>query len=177
MTGRWPGSPGAGLRWALDRRSILKLGLVGAAHALVGTLRTRRAIAEARPVPQDPREKHLKNIRQLTFGGQNAEAYFDWTGTKLVFQSTRPPFGCDQMFTMTVDGEDVRLVSTGRGRTTCGFFFPDGKRLIYASTHFADPGCPPPPDRSRGYVWPIYPSYEIVSADVDGSHLTRLTDH
>jgi Tol biopolymer transport system component len=94
-----------------------------------------------------------------------------------VFQSTRPPFGCDQIFTMKTDGTDVRLVSTGRGRTTCGFFFPDGRRLIYASTHLAADACPPPPDRARGYVWPIYPSYEIVAADADGGNLTRLTDH
>jgi len=71
----------------------------------------------------------------------------------------------------------VRLVSTGRGRTTCGFFFPDGRRLIYASTHPAGDACPPPPDRSSGYVWPIYPGYEIVSADADGGNIRRLTDH
>jgi TolB protein len=169
--------PSPGLRWALDRRAVVKLGLAGAALALGQSILTRRAIAQARPVPTDPREKRLRNIRQLTFGGQNAEAYFDWTGTKLVFQSTRPPFGCDQIFTMGTDGADARLVSTGRGRTTCGFFFPDGKRLIYASTHLAGAECPPPPDRSRGYVWPIYPSYEIFAADADGSHLTRLTDN
>ncbi|MBI2216890.1 MAG: PD40 domain-containing protein [Candidatus Rokubacteria bacterium] len=154
---------------------MLKLGLVGAAHALVETVRTRRASAQARPVATDPRETRLANVRQLTFGGQNAEAYFDWTGTRLVFQSTRPPFGCDQIFTMRADGGDVRLVSTGKGRTTCAYFFPDGKRLIYASTHLADAACPPPPDRSRGYVWPVYPGYEIFAADVDGTNLVRLT--
>lgn len=160
------------MRWALDRRAILRLGLAGAAGALVESIRARRARAEA---PTDPRERRLANLRQLTSGGQNAEAYFDWTGTRLVFQSTRPPFGCDQIFTMREDGSDVRLVSTGTGRTTCAFFFPDGRRLIYASTHLADPACPPPPDRSRGYVWPIYPGYEIFAADADGENLTRLT--
>jgi Tol biopolymer transport system component len=124
----------------------------------------------------DPRERRLANLRQLTAGGQNAEAYFDWTGTRLVFQSTRPPFGCDQIFTMKTDGTDVRLVSTGRGRTTCGFFFPDGRRLIYASTHLGGDACPPPPDRGHGYAWPIYPTYEIFAADADGRNLTRLTD-
>jgi Tol biopolymer transport system component len=78
---------------------------------------------------------------------------------------------------MTVDGTDVRLVSTGKGRTTCGYFFPDGRRIIYASTHFGAEACPPPPDRAGGYVWPIYPSYEIVAADADGGNVTRLTDH
>jgi Tol biopolymer transport system component len=125
----------------------------------------------------DPREKRLGRLRQLTAGGQNAEAYFDWTGTRLIFQSTRPPYGCDQIFTMKTDGSDVRLVSTGKGRTTCGFFFPDGQRLIYASTHLGGEACPPPPDRASGYVWPIYPTYEIFAADADGQNLRRLTDH
>lgn len=76
---------------------------------------------------------------------------------------------------MNVDGSDVKLLNSGKGRTTCGFFFPDGKRFIYASTHLAGDACPPAPDRSQGYVWPIYPSYEIFSANVDGSGLKRLT--
>jgi Tol biopolymer transport system component len=163
-------------RRALDRRAILKLGLGGAAAALVETGHARRAARAATPL-DDPRERHLGNVQQLTSGGQNAEAYFDWTGTKLVFQSTRPPFGCDQIFTMNADGSDVRQVSSGKGRTTCAFFFPDGRRLIYASTHLGGEACPPPPDRSAGYVWPIYPSYEIFAADADGGNLTRLTRH
>jgi TolB protein len=125
----------------------------------------------------DPRERHLANLVQLTFGGQNAEAYFSFDGTKLIFQSTRPPFGCDQIFTMNLDGSEVRLVSTGKGRTTCAFFFPDHTRFVYASTHLSGDDCPPKPDRSRGYVWPLYPSYEIFSANLDGSNLTRLTDN
>ena len=164
-------------RWALDRRAVLTLGLSGAASALVESIRARIAKASAAALPTDARERRLANLRQLTFGGQNAEAYFDWTGTRLIFQSTRPPFGCDQIFTMRDDGSDVRLVSTGKGRTTCSFFFPDGKRFIYASTHLGGAACPPPPDRSRGYVWPIYPTYEIFSADLDGRNLTRLTDN
>jgi Tol biopolymer transport system component len=141
----------------------------------VDSIRARRAQAGA--AVSDARERRLANIRQLTFGGQNAEAYFDWSGSRLVFQSTRAPFGCDQIFTMRVDGSDVRLVSTGKGRTTCAYFFPDARRLIYASTHLTDAACPPPPDRSGGYVWPIYPSYEIFAADSDGGNLTRLTNH
>ncbi len=125
---------------------------------------------------QEPRERYLANLVQLTFGGQNAEAYFSFDGTKLIFQSTRPPFGCDQIFTMNLDGSDVRLVSTGQGRTTCGFFFPDRTRFVYASTHLSDGACPPKPDRSRGYVWPLYPTYDIFSAKVDGSDLRRLTE-
>jgi Tol biopolymer transport system component len=163
-------------RWALDRRAVLRLGLYGTAAALVETIHARRALLHAAPVTHDARERRLANLHQLTFGGQNAEAYFDRTGTRLVFQSTRPPFGCDQIFTMRADGSDMRLVSTGKGRTTCAFFFPDGRRFVYASTHLGGEDCPPSPDRSRGYVWPIYPSYDIFAADVEnGGSLTRLT--
>jgi Tol biopolymer transport system component len=165
----------AGLR--LDRRAVLRLGLAGTAAALGDLVRARRVRARAAPLPVDARERRLANLRQLTFGGQNAEAYWDWSGTRLIFQSTRPPFACDQIFSMRADGSEVRLVSTGRGRTTCGFFFPDGRRVIYASTHLAGAECPPPPDRSRGYVWPLYPGWEIFAADADGGNLARLTDH
>jgi Tol biopolymer transport system component len=114
-------------------------------------------------------------VRQLTFGGQNAEAYFSRDGTKLIFQSTRQPYACDQIFSMNVDGSDPQRLSGGAGRTTCGFFFPDGERYVYASTHLAGKPCPPPPDRSRGYVWPIYRSYEIFSARIGGTSISRLT--
>jgi len=135
------------------------------------------AKAQRQDPPQPPvaKETRLKNLKQLTFGGQNAEAYFSADGGKIIFQSTRPPFKCDQIFSMNVDGSDVKLLNSGKGRTTCGFFAPDGKRFIYASTHLADAGCPPAPDRSHGYVWPIYPAYEIFSANLDGSGLKRLT--
>ena len=123
----------------------------------------------------DAQETRLKDLKQLTFGGQNAEAYFSYDGAKIIFQSTRPPYQCDQIYSMNVDGSDVELLNSGKGRTTCGFFFPDGKRFIYASTHLAGVACPPAPDRSQGYVWPIYPSYEIFSANVDGSGLKRMT--
>ncbi len=122
-------------------------------------------------------EKHLANIRQLTFGGENAEAYFSADGKMLSFQSTRDGFQCDQIYTMKIDGSDVKLVSTGKGRTTCAFISPDSKRLIYASTHLAGPECPPPPDMSQGYVWSLYPEYDIFECDIDGSNLERLTDN
>jgi TolB protein len=136
------------------------------------------AVRAQEPIPSpraEAQETHLKNLKQLTFGGQNAEAYFSFDGNKLIFQSTRPPFECDQIFSMNADGSDVKLLNSGKGRTTCGFFFPDGKRFIYASTHLTNDNCPPAPDRSKGYVWPIYPTYEIFSANIDGSGLKRLT--
>jgi TolB protein len=122
------------------------------------------------------RETHLRNIRQLSFGGENAEAYFSGDGKKLIFQSTRNGEACDQIYVMNIDGSDVHRVSTGRGRTTCSFFFPNGKRITYASTHLAGDACPPRPDYSRGYVWALYPGYDIFSAAPDGSDLKRVTD-
>src|SRR5215831_10076388 len=118
---------------------------------------------------------HLRNIKQITFGGSNAEAYLSFDGKQIIFQSTREPYKCDQMFTMNLDGSSVKLVSTGRGRTTCGYFTPNGKRVIYASTHLGSPDCPPPADRSMGYVWALYPSFDIFSAKTDGTDLKRLT--
>ena len=123
-----------------------------------------------------PEEKHLRNIRQLTFGGENAEAYFSADGKKLIFQSTHGDLRCDQIFTMNIDGSGSKMVSTGKGRTTCSFFSADGKRIIYSSTHLASPDCPPKPDYSRGYVWPIYPGYDIFSAKPDGSDLKNITN-
>jgi Tol biopolymer transport system component len=120
-------------------------------------------------------EKHLTGIRQLTFGGENAEAYFSFDGTQLVFQSTRDGVACDQQFIMGTDGSGLRRVSSGEGRTTCGFFFPDGRHLVYASTRLGGAECPPRPDYSRGYVWPIYASYDIFRVRPDGTELTRLT--
>src|SRR5205807_4472268 len=121
----------------------------------------------SKPLKTDPREKHLRNIRQLTFNGDNAEAYFSFDGKKITFQSTREPFKCDQIFQMNLDGSHLQLISTGKGRTTCSYFFPDGKHIIYASTHLASPDCPPPADNSKGYVWAIYPSFDIFKANAD----------
>ena len=123
----------------------------------------------------DPRQL-LSNIRQLTFGGQNAEAYWSPDGSKLVFQSTRGDASCDQIYVMNADGSDQRMVSTGKGVTTCGYFLPDGKSIVYASTHLADDGCPPRPDRSKGYVWPVHAGYDIFRTDVNGSAPVRLTE-
>ncbi|MFQ5888924.1 MAG: TolB family protein [Gemmatimonadota bacterium] len=121
-------------------------------------------------------ETHLRNIRQLTFGGQNAEAYFSADGERLIFQATPRGAHCDQQYTIRVDGTGLRRVSTGAGRTTCGYFFPGGERILFSSTHLAGKACPPPPDYSMGYVWAVYPGYDIFVADTDGSNLTRLTD-
>ncbi len=120
-------------------------------------------------------EPRLSNLRQLTFGGENAEAYFSFDGSQLVFQSTRPGNDCDQIFTMKSDGTGQKMVSTGKGRTTCGYFYPGGKSLLYASTHLGGGACPPTPSFAQGYVWPIYDTYDIFRVDVDGSNLRQLT--
>lgn len=128
-----------------------------------------------------PSERHLHNVRQLTFGGQNAEAYFSYDDKYLIFQHQGDGVPCDQMYIMPVDTPDgkpatPKLVSTGKGRTTCGYFYPSGDRILFSSTHEANPACPPKPDYSQGYVWPIYDTYEIYTAKPDGSDLRRLTN-
>jgi TolB protein len=121
-------------------------------------------------------ESHLQNVKQLTSGGQNAEAYWAPDGKRLIFQSTRGDLKCDQIFMMNADGTNQHMVSTGKGRTTCGYFLPDGKHIVYASTHEADPACPPAADRSKGYVWPVYPGYDIYLATDAGNIEKKLTE-
>lgn len=150
----------AGLEW------VALLILCGAASAAADARRTADWMPRAgRAVPEllDAREAgHLSELRQLTFGGENAEAYFSPDGRRLIFQATPRGAACDQQFLLDLDsGERVRL-SSGKGRTTCGFFaYPDGERMIYATTEAASPDCPPPPDRSRGYVWPLH-EFDLV---------------
>ncbi len=128
-------------------------------------------------------ERHLKNIRQLTHGGENAEAYFSFDGSQLVFQAREVPSDadakepCDQIYRMNIDGSARSLVSTGKGRTTCAFFTAFDTRIVYASTHLDGDDCPPMPKfEGRGYVWPIFASYDIFSARPDGTGLLRLTE-
>lgn len=122
----------------------------------------------------DPRETHLANARQLTFGGENAEAYFSHDGLRLTFQSQRDGHECDQQYVMDIDGSNVHRISTGTGRTTCGWWMKDDRRILFSSTHGADPNCPPKPDYSRGYVWPVYPTYRIYTVKPDGTDLKPL---
>ena len=118
----------------------------------------------------------LKNLKQLTTGGQNAEAYWAPDGKRIVFQSTRDKLQCDQIFVMNADGSGQRMVSTGKGRTTCGYFLPDNKHIVYGSTHEAGEACPPAADRSKGYVWAVYPSFDIFLATDEGKMVKKLTD-
>lgn len=131
----------------------------------------------ARPHVKTPLERddepHLKNLVRITSGGENAEAYFSKDGASLIFQSTRGDLQCDQIFRMKTDGRDVRQVSVGNGRTTCGFIQNDDS-IVYASTHGHGPGCLAKPDFSQGYVWPIYPEMDIWRAGPGGEDAKLL---
>lgn len=123
-----------------------------------------------------PQERHLQNIRQLTFGGENAEAYLSFDESMLTYQSTRDSFRCDAIFTMTVDGKNKTLLSTGTGRTTCSYFLPGDTTILYSSTHLSSPDCPPPPDFSKGYIWALYKGYDIFTSDLSRTSVRRLTE-
>ncbi|MGH1347015.1 MAG: TolB family protein [Nannocystales bacterium] len=121
------------------------------------------------PLAPNKEETHFASLKQLTNGGENAEAYLSFDESQLVYQATTGDMKCDQIFTMKLDGTDVKRVSSGEGRTTCAYFLPGDEKIIYASTHAADPGCLPPPDRSLGYVWKLYDEYDIYVSGADGS--------
>ena len=125
-------------------------------------------------VAAEPGENHLRNIRQLTNGGENAEAYFSNDGRRLIFQSTRDGRTCDQQYVMNADGSHARRVSNGLGKTTCGYFMDGDRRIFYASSDALEKDCPPRPDASKGYVWRLDP-FDIYTARPDGSNRKRLT--
>jgi hypothetical protein len=142
---------------------------VAVAAALLLTAATAPAATAAEP--------HLADVRRLTTGGENAEGYWSPDGKHLIFQRTGPEGGCDQIYLLDLGGPDAQplRLSSGEGRTTCGYFLPDG-RTLYSTTAFSAPQCPATPDRNRGYVWPLYDSYEIVLVEPGGT-LRRLTEN
>lgn len=127
-----------------------------------------------KPVEPLATETHFASLQQITFGGENAEAYLSFDESKLVFQSKRDGMECDQIFTMGLDGSGVTRVSSGQGRTTCSYYLPGDQQIIYASTHAADPGCLAPPDRSHGYVWKLYDEFDIYVIDAGGGEAKPL---
>ncbi len=129
--------------------------------------------AQAVERPPEPGERFFSRLQQLTFDGQNAEAYFSADGERLIFQRQTRDAGCDQQYIINIDGSGLRLISGG-GRTTCGYFYDHDRRILYSSTIHLGEQCPPPPDYSRGYVWPAY-DYDIYTALPDGTDLKRLT--
>ena len=152
------------------RRGVVTLLLVAALAAVSGEARSQ----DKKTLVMDG-ERHLRNVRQLTFGGENAEAYFSFDEKRLAFQSTRDGYPCDQIFAMKTDGSGLELVSTGKGRTTCAYYLPGGDKVLYASTHLGGDACPPKADYSRGYVWALYDTYDIFVADLKTKKLTQLT--
>ena len=146
------------------------------AHAETAAEASFRTGAEPADQLIHENESHFAGLRQLTFGGQNAEAYWSMDDEWVMFQATPREAGCDQQFTMRADGSGLSLVSTGAGRTTCGYFFPGNDRILYGSTHLGGEECPPEADMSQGYVWALYQEYDIFVAGADGSNLERLTD-
>jgi TolB protein len=126
-------------------------------------------------------ERHMKNVTQLTFDGDNGEAYFSPDGLQLIYQSNREGYACDKIWIMNIDGSNKHMVSPDHGAHTCSYFFPDGKRIVFASTSHLSGDCPPKPKtpesfQGAGHVWPLYP-YDIFVADVDGKGLKKLTDN
>jgi Tol biopolymer transport system component len=176
MTDRIKRSETANLGLVLSL-SLFGCGGAGESGEVAGEAETGAAAttdASAEHYDAGPGETRIRNLRMLTFEGENAEAYFSSDGTQLIFQRTNPPEAeCDQIFIMDTDGGNRRLVSTGLGRTTCAYFFPEGDRIVYASTHASSPGCPAPPDYSRGYVWALY-DFDIYAGAPDRSQLEVL---
>lgn len=167
---------------------LLLLALLGACQPPAQQRAEATAQTDASPTSDSlryPEEVHLRNVRQFTFGGNNAEAYFSFDDEALVFQREYKEQGlpCDQIYWAEIPGPGQpfapQRVSNGQGRTTCAYFYPGGDTIIYASTHLADTACPPAIDRSqiKKYVWPIYDSYEIFLANRAGEPLAQLTDN
>jgi hypothetical protein len=181
--------PGGPSRYRAARSALLALFLPIALPACSSSTppSTSPAQPEAAEGQRDPGEAHFGELVQLTDGGENAEAYWSSAGNALIYQAHTGE-GCDQIYTLALSettplsdlGEgrpasEPRLVSTGKGATTCAYFLPGDQQIIYSSTHLGGEACPPKPDRSKGYVWPLYSSYDIFKANADGSSIVQLT--
>lgn len=164
----------------MTRRAAMTPLLIAAALALGSAAKRPAFDPTVHAAPADALirdgERHFARLWQLTDGGENAEAYWSGDGTRLIFQSTRDGTPCDQMYVRDLRTGETRRVSGGTGRTTCGYFYDRDRRVLYASTHLGGAACPPVPDFSHGYTWPIYASYDIFTATPDGGDLRRLTD-
>ncbi len=170
------------------KRSVVLIGLsalFSCQNAEVKSSESEETIIEKIEVVDNgliyPQETHFKNLRQLTAGGDNAEAYFSFDNTKAVFQSNNTDWGveCDQIYYFDIEKADMihsapKMLSTGKGRTTCSYFLPGDTTIVYASTHLGGDACPPEPSKAEGYVWPLYSSFDIFTADLNGTILDTL---
>ena len=154
----------------MSKRFLMVAALIGAAAC------ERTSSAPVVTVAAEPGETRLSNIQQLTFGGENAEAYWSGDGKWITFQSTRDGRTCDQQYVMRANGTDLKRVSDGRGKTTCGWFLPGSDRLLFSSSTAHDDACPARPDPSKGYVWPL-DKYDLYTVNRDGTGQTRLTNY
>ncbi len=128
-------------------------------------------------------EVHLANVRQLTDGGDNAEAYFSFDDSMITFQAKVPEWGseCDQIYMFPFSDGNMKekmplIISNGLGRTTCSFFMPGDTTILYGSTRSGGSECPPDPERRADgkYVWPIYSDFDIYIADLQGKLIDTL---
>lgn len=166
----------------MKKQALFLFPIFGIFIALAAVYPEKNNFAKRIPVNDSlihPSEKHFKNIRQLTFGGDNAEAYFSPDGKNIVFQKTETKKGieCDQIFFGPVDQTNFKMISSGKGRTTCSYFLNGGKSIIYASTHLGSDACPPVPDKKAigKYVWAIYPDFDLFECDLNGKITRRIT--
>jgi Tol biopolymer transport system component len=173
-----PGNPHAGLGAGPTGPPGAEIGAAAVDSFYLGRPGDDFVVKAGKPYgPPAAGERHLSDIRQLTFGGENAEAYFSPDGKKLILQSTPRGAKCDQEYVLDLETGDMKRVSSGKGRTTCGYFdYPEADRIIYSSTQGVSDSCPPSPDMSQGYVWAIYDSYDIWEANPDGSNAKNLTN-
>ena len=156
---------------------------IAAMTALIACGGNETTTSEWKTMESGEEETHLSNLKQLTFGGDNAEAYWSFDSKKLTFQSNNPAWGlsCDQIFSADVedfklDSFKPKLISTGTGRTTCSYFMPDNEHVLFASTHLGNQACPPVPENRKAYVWPIYEDYDIFVSDLNGKIVHQLTN-
>lgn len=155
---------------------LLGLLLVTASFLLCSvTALAQEPSSAGRSLVRPGEERHFTSIRQLTNGGENAEAYWSWAGDALVYQSTVRGAACDQIFLMDSKGQGGSPVSTGKGRTTCSYFLLGDREILYSSTHLFSADCPPPPDMSHGYTWAVYGAYDIFKVSRQGGEPVRLT--
>ena len=170
----------------MNRSSLIIIPLLCNLFFLFSCTRKPKETATEQPQSKDtaanllyPGEKHLSNIRQLTFSGDNPEAYISTDGKKIVFQARNKAEGrhCDQIYVASLDNFNPVRISNGTGRTTCAYFLPGDTLVLYASTHMADTSCPPDPPRKKGdpYIWNIYNGFDIFISDLQGNIVRQLT--